>query len=442
MTSQRLNRRRFLASAGAGAAVAGLWQVVPRRVLGGPGQPPPSEALRYAVIGLGMHGRGWCMAYSRKKDGRLVAICDCDPVKLEKGRKEFAPTVRSHQGHELACYTDFRDLLERTDLDVVHVGTPPHWHALISIMAMQVGMDVFCTKPMTRFLAEARAMVETAKQYGRICLITSGCFTAHMPQSTAVARKLARAGLLGKPLTGRVRLPYGSGGPRALPKNIEPPPESNLVYDMWCGPSPYKPWVGIVHGGFRRLWDYDGGAQADFAPHYTPAILEILNKFGEDPIEFEGEGQWPPNPSAPHGWHQVTARYADGTKLILESSLWREDLPQGAFQISGPKGRFSAIKALHDNRSEPAELIAEAAKLPDDPKRISFYEAFRTRNDKHADHPSAEIQFRTTKILHLSNIALRTGRKIVWDPQKQTIVGDEQAASLLDIPVRAPWRLY
>jgi predicted dehydrogenase len=347
--------------------------------------------------------------------------------------------VQNHQGHELACYADFRDLLERTDIDVVHVGTPPHWHALISIMAMQMGMDVMCAKPMTRFIGEARAMVETARQYGRVCLITSGCF-GHKRESAAVARKLVAAGLLGEPLTGRLRLPFGSGRARALPKRIEPPPQSNPVYDMWCGPSPYTPWVGIVHFGFRTMWDYDGGRQADFCPHFTPTVLEILGKFGEDPIEFEGDGQWPPDPKIAHGWDHVAVRYGDGTKLILESSMWRAELPMGNFEIAGPKGRFWTTK--EDHRSEPAEMIAEAAKLPDDPKRISVDEAFRTRNDKHAERPSAETQFRTTKILHLSNIALRTGRKIVWDPEKQTIVGDEQAASLLDIPVRVPWRLY
>jgi predicted dehydrogenase len=417
----------------------GLCQIVPSRALGGPGKTPPSEALRFAVVGVGGLGSSVCENSIARRDRHLIAICECDPKQLERARQRFAPLVKERQGHELACYADFRDLLERTDIDVVHVGTPPHWHALISIMAMQAGMDVICEKPMTRFIAEARAIVETAKQYGRICLVNSGCFH-HKSRAAAVARKLARAGLFGQPLTGRLRLPWGSGWTRALPKMIEPPPERNVAYDMWCGPSPYTPWVGIVRGGFRAMWDYDGGRQADFWPHFTPTVLEILGKFGEDPIEFEGDGQWPPDPKIAHGWNHVTVRYADGTRLILESSMWRDELPMGEFEIAGPKGRFWTVK--EDHRSEPAELIAEAAKLPDDPQRISVEEAFRTRTDKHVRSPSAELQFRTEKTLHLSNIALRTGRKIVWDPQKQTIVGDEQAASLLNLPVRAPWQLY
>jgi predicted dehydrogenase len=306
-------------------------------------------------------------------------------------------------------------------------------------MAMQAGLDVMCEKPMTRFVAEGRAIVETAKQYGRICLVNSSAFGS---RSAAVARKLARAGLLGQPLTGRLRLPCSSHRTGPLPEKIEPPPEENPVYDFWCGPSPYSPWRGIVHRAFRHLWDHDGGSQADFGPHLIPKVLEILDKFGEDPIEVEGEGQWPPDPEGVHGWHQATVRYADGTELILQSSLWRDELPMGAFEIAGPKGKFSVTKDDRDQRTDPAGLLAEAARLPDEPRRVSVDEAFRTRNDQHAGRPSAEIQFRTTTIVHLMNIAFRVGRKLVWDPQKQTIVGDEQAASLLNLPVRAPWRLY
>jgi predicted dehydrogenase len=307
-------------------------------------------------------------------------------------------------------------------------------------MAMQMGMDVMCEKPMTRFIAEGRAIVEAAKQYGRVCLVDSGCFH-NSTRAAAVARKLARAGLLGRPLAGRRQLPHGAGRTRPLPKKIEPPPEENPVYDMWCGPSPYNPWRGVQHKGFRSCWDQDGGPQADFGPHWIPTVLEILDKFGDDPIEIEGESQYPPDPEYVHGWYRSTLRYADGTQLFLESSLGREGEALPAFEVWGPKGNITVVKN-NDFRTEPAALLEAAKKLPDDPQRISTDEAFRTRNGTYAKHPDAETQFRTTKIVHLSNIAVRTGRKLVWDPQKQTIVGDEQARSLLDVPVRAPWRLY
>jgi predicted dehydrogenase len=440
MTAQRLSRRTFLASAGAGAAGTALFQIVPSHVLGGPSQTPPSEALRYAVIGVGAMGGAAAGGCVGRKERRLIAICECDPTRLEKARAQFAPKVKESQGHDLACYTDFRDLLERTDLDAVHIATPPHWHVLISIMCMQAGIDVMCEKPMMRFIAEGRAIVETAKQYGRICLVNSGGFF-NLVRPAAVARKLVRAGLLGLPLTGRRLLPHNSGRTRGLPEKVEPPPESNPVYDLWCGPSPYNPWRGVVFGGFRQLWDHDGGSQADFGPHWIPPVVEILGKFGEDPVEIEGESQYPPDPEHVHGWYRSTIRYADGTKLVLESKLGREKEPLPAFEVSGPKGKITVMDD-RNYRTEPANLLDEAGKLPDDPPRISSDEAFRTRKDKHARSPDAETQFRAEKTLHLSNISFRVGRRLVWDPEKQTIVGDEQAASLLNIPVRAPWRLY
>jgi myo-inositol 2-dehydrogenase/D-chiro-inositol 1-dehydrogenase len=414
--SMKSSRRLLLRSAGAGAAGIGLCQIVPSRVLGGPGRTPPSETLRFAVIGLGGLGSsiaGNCCQANRQR--RLIAVCDCDPKQLDRRRKELAPIVRDRQGHELACYLDFRELLERTDIDVVHVGTPPHWHVLISILAMQMGMDVMCEKPMIRFIAEGRAIVEAARQYGRICLVDSGCFHDHSREA-AVARKL-----------------------------VEPPPEANPAYDMWCGPSPYNPWRGIVHGGFRQLWDHDGGAQADFGPHWIPTVVEILGKFGEDPVEIEGESQYPPDPEFAHGWYRSTLRYADGTKLILESSLGRENEPLPAIEVSGPKGKIAVMQKGNTSEfhAEPADLLEEAKKLPDEPRRINSDEVFRTRKDeKRAMHPDAETQFSAEKTLHLSNISFRVGRKLVWDPAKQTIVGDEQARSMLNIPVRAPWRLY
>jgi predicted dehydrogenase len=208
---------------------------------------------------------------------------------------------------------------------------------------------------------------------------------------------------------------------------------------MWTGPAPYKPWRG---GPFRHVWDHDGGMQADIGAHVVPTVIECLGKLGEQPVEVEGESQYPPDPAYVQPFYRSTLRYADGTKLILESAVGQEGQTPITFEVAGPKGRVWVEGKSQVPMCDPPELFAEAAKLPDDPKRITTDQAFLTRDASHAERPTAETQFSAEIAIHLSNIAFRTGRKLVWDPAKQTVVGDDQAAALVNLPVRAPWRMY
>src|SRR5688500_64913 len=150
-----LSRRGFLKKSAAAAAATGLsFTIVPRHVLGGAGQPPPPrDTFGAALIGVGGQGPGTFEALSRGLNVRKLAECDV----------KFLDRVDNQ-----VFYTDFRRLLERKDLDLVAIATPPHWHALISIAAAQAGKDVLCEKLMTRFIGEGRAVVEAFKRYGRV----------------------------------------------------------------------------------------------------------------------------------------------------------------------------------------------------------------------------------------------------------------------------------
>ncbi|MBE3098304.1 MAG: Gfo/Idh/MocA family oxidoreductase [Planctomycetes bacterium] len=156
--NQRVSRRTFLQGAAAAAAVA----IVPRSVLGGLGQSPPSETFAAGLIGCGGQGGEDLTTYIKTVGGdfRLLAACDVDKGRLANARKKF--------GDQVELYTDFRRLLERQDIDIVSIATPPHWHALLCIAAAQAGKDILCEKPMTRFIAEGRAVVTAVKRYGRI----------------------------------------------------------------------------------------------------------------------------------------------------------------------------------------------------------------------------------------------------------------------------------
>ncbi|MCK5001308.1 MAG: Gfo/Idh/MocA family oxidoreductase, partial [Anaerohalosphaera sp.] len=145
-----INRRSFLKGASALAA----FSIVPRHVLGGPGYLAPSEQLNRAVIGVGGMGQG----HLRYQGGKLLAICDVDTDRLASTKKKCGPEVKT--------YTDYREVLDRPDIDYVQIPTPPHWHAKISIDAARAGKDIWCEKPMARTIGEGKKVVQAVQENG------------------------------------------------------------------------------------------------------------------------------------------------------------------------------------------------------------------------------------------------------------------------------------
>ena len=331
-------------------------------------------------------------------------------------------------------------MLDRRDIDIAVVATPPHWHALITIAACQAGMDVLCEKPMTRFIREGRAVVEAASRYGRICMYNTFGRAAWRKM-----RKLVASGLLGLPLkahrgpkTGFGFKVWGcSGRTRLVPQMV--PPE--LDYEMWLGPAPLKPYhPDRVHGGFRGYWDYDGGGLTDMGQHWLDPVQYLLGKDDTGPVEVQAVAPRPAHPDACGLWGRITMRYADGTAILLESGEWGQEEPGMPAFIEGPRGRiFRGGRGGYT--SDPPELIDRLAGFPEPPDLINFPAAVRARSRAPGDLPSAEEAHRSVTLLHLGNIAIRTGRPIRWDPAAERIVGDDVANRLVDVPMRAPWHL-
>jgi len=229
MTTKRqsISRRRFVQSAAA-ASVGPL--IVPRHVLGGQGFVAPSDTFGAALIGVGGRGNGTFQDMSRGLNVRRLAECDVRFV----GRADNKTT-----------YTDFRRVLDRRDIDLVAIATPPHWHALISIAAAQAGKDIMCEKPLTHSIGEGRAVVNAVNRYGRILQVcTFGRFGASNNRDNILTHKIMKSGLLRNNQVvnikqGGLKVREWSGNPN-LP--ITAPPR-NLDWDMYCGPSPLKPFV-------------------------------------------------------------------------------------------------------------------------------------------------------------------------------------------------------
>lgn len=430
-----LSRRHFLAT----TAAAGTFMIVPRHVLGGPGHTPPSETITQGTIGVG--GQAYRAHVVANKPGAptiQLALCDVDSEHLAHGMQKA--------GAGCTGYKDFRELLDRQDIDVVRIGTPDHWHALLCIYAAQAGKDVFCEKPMTRFIREGQAVIDAVKQYGRVAQFNTYGRESIGRERWADYKKLVDSGLLGTPITAYLstetdnpfKVAEWSGRTDLTPQ----PVPKQLDYDMWLGPAPYKPYnEARIHQKYRGYWDYAGGGLSDMGQHWLDPIQYILGKDGTGPVKIEATAPFPAHPEATGLWGRITMTYDDGTRIVLDSCDWG-DFPKGPQPfLSGPKGKIIHGKKKAQKRAEPADLWEKVAKLPDPPKLISFEESVKTRAMQNSIKPNAEQAHRSVSLLHLSNIAIRTGRTIHWDPVKQQVIGDEEANRLVNVPMRAPWQL-
>ncbi|NIA12683.1 MAG: Gfo/Idh/MocA family oxidoreductase [Nitrospiraceae bacterium] len=417
-----VSRRGFLQ--GTASALCGF-SIVPRHVLGGLGFTAPSEELTKAVIGVGGMGRG----HLTYPGARLVAVCDVDDNHLKRALEMGGEGVRG--------YKDFREVLERDDIDIVHVPTPPHWHGLISIAAAEAGKDIWCEKPMTRTIAEGRKVVEAVQRNGRMFRLNTWFrFRAGFygfGTTVAPIKKLVDSGMLGWPLkvtigetTGFGWKFYWSGKTDLKP---EPVPDT-LDYDMWLGPAPYKPYhPHRTHGTFRGYWDYDGGGLGDMGQHYIDPVQYLLGKDDTSPVEIEVDAPQQ-HPDACGSWRRIRMRYADGCEIILDG----EGKDKKAPYIEGPDG-----KLFRGFKSDIPNLQKKLDQFPDpEPQETDFCECVRTRKKFALNESNGH---RSCTLVNLGKIAVRLGRNLRFDPEKQRFIDDEGANRLIDQPMRGPWHL-
>jgi len=420
MKRKKLSRRQFLGS----AAVAAAFTIVPRHVLGGPGQAAPSDVVTRAVIGLG-RGHGFVTNASQGRS-RTLAVCDPDRNRMKRSLD------RAGKGCE--GYTDFRRILDRNDIDVVYVMTPPHWHALICIAACQAGLDIYCEKPMTRFIAEGRAVANAVKRYGRIFQIgTFGRFHASRDGSRVETHKVMASGLIARDKAPRIvvnqnwKIKEWSGKPYSPP---EPVPKY-FDYDMWLGPAPHKPYFRHrTHGSFRGYWDYDGGGLTDMGQHYLDAVQWTLAKDHTSPVRIKAHSPQPAHPDACGMWGWVEMEYSDGTMMVLDTNEWGEKWP-------GSRRKYPKLGDLTAEQQQTVRGMADPEPMIGDGSG-QFERAVRERRQCAGN---AEVSHRCACLMHLANIAIRTGREIRYDPAAEQVIGDDEANRLVNVPMRAPWHL-
>ncbi len=417
-----ITRRKFIKSSIAAAASITL---VPRHVLGGPGYQAPSDQLTKAVIGVGGMGK----THMKYEGARLMAVCDVDEKHLKAA---LAQTENGVKG-----YRDFREVLGRQDVEIIHIATPPHWHGFMSIAAAEAGKDIFCEKPMTRTIGEGQKVVEAVQKNGRIFRLNTWFrFRAEfygMDTTVKPIKKVVENRLLGWPLkvtvsgvTGFDWKFFWSGKTNLTPQRV--PPE--LDYDMWLGPASYKPYhPHRVHESFRGYWDYDGGGLADMGQHYLDPVQYLLEKDDTSPIEIDIDAPQQ-HPDAVGSWRRIWMKYADGCEIILDG----ENRDKEAAFIEGPEGKI--FKGFN---SDIPNLDKKLAELPDpEPQLGDFIEAVKTRQKFALNEANGH---RSSTIVNLGTVVLRLRRRLRFDPDSQRFIDDDEANRLINQPMRAPWHV-
>jgi predicted dehydrogenase len=360
-------------------------------------------------------------------DTRLVAVCDVDKTHLAAAEKKA--------GEKIKTFHDFRELIALPEVDIVHIATPPHWHALMSIAAAEAGKDIWCEKPMTRTIGEGLRVKEAVQQHKRMFRLNTwfrfkDTFYG-MNTSVKPIKKLVESGLLGWPLTVTVSKATGFDwkfywiGKTDLTEQPIPP---ELDYDRWLGPAPYKPYhPHRVHGTFRGYWDYDGGGLGDMGQHYMDPIQYFLGKDHTSPVKIEVDAEQQ-HYDACGTFRKIIYTYADGCRIILDGEGTDTNTPY----IEGPKGKlFAGFQSTIPNLQE------KLAAMPDpDPQVTDFSESVKTRTPFALNESNG---FRSCTLINLGKIALQLGRTLEFDPEKLQFIQDDAANRMINPPMRGSW---
>ena len=437
MRHRVMRRREFLKQVPLAAAGAVAFpSIVQASALGLNGAVPPSDRIAMAGIGFGMQGPGNMRNFLQKNEVQWVAVCDLDDEPLHNARDTVN---KRYDNRDCAVYKDFRELFARGDLDAVSLAIPDHWHAILSITALQSGLDVFGEKPLTHSLREGRALCNAVKRYGRVWQTGSW---QRSTENFYRACELVRNGRIGKIMRVEVSLPKGHtdfAGTFGQEK-IEPPPPG-FDFDFWLGPAPAQPYCKArVHMNWRWNMDFGGGQLIDWIGHHLDIAHWGLGFDNTGPVEVSGTGDFPTTGiynSPTRYW--VDALYADGTPLVIAGGY--PEIQSGTKWI-GELGWIWVDRGGFE--SQPAHLVNEII----GPNEIKLYRSrdhFQNFLDcvrsRALTIAPAETAQRSASVGHLGVLAIETGRKIRWDPATETILNDPGAERLLSRSYRKPWQL-
>jgi predicted dehydrogenase len=424
----RINRRTFLSSSA--AAMAGPL-ILRSAVLGREGQTPPSERIRVGFIGTGKMMHDYHLpSMLGFEDAEAVAVCDVDVNRRLHAKKVVEDRYRDKRPYK-GCdvYHDYREMLDRKDIDAVIISTPDHAHALPVLHACLAGKDLYCEKPLAHTLREAELCIKAARKHGRV-LQTGSQQRSGVFGQFPLGCELIQNGRLGK----IQRVWVGVGGP-AVPCTLpEEPMEGGLDWNMWLGPAPLRPYHSALsprgmHNHFpawRSYREYAGGGLSDMGAHHFDIAQWALGMDESGPVKIiPPEGR-----NATSGARFI---YANGIEMIHGGP--------GGCVFEGERGRLRIDRGVLS--SDPEELVKEplgenAIRLPRSPgHHRDWMNAIRSRSKPICD---VEVGARSAAICILGNLAYWHGQTLEWNPRTWTFA-DAIQNEWLDKPRREGWGL-
>lgn len=429
----RINRRQVIKGIATSMAVA-PW-IVTRSLRGSAtSNVAPSERITVGLIGAGKMANDFHFpTLLGFPDVQMVAVCDVDTNRRLAGKKKVEEAYGGVKGDYKGCdaYNDFRELLARKDIDAVVIVTPDHWHAIPLIEACKADKDVYCEKPLTLTIAEAKLCIDAARKYQRV-VQTGSQQRASVFGPFRQACELIRNGRLGKIR----KVTVGVGTP-SRPCDLEQEPtEPGLDWDLWQGYAPQRAYNSVlsprgVHTHFpnwRAYREYGGGGLADMGAHHFDIAQWALGMDDSGPVKVIP----PESPTAEHGVKYI---YANGVEMV---------------HVKEPTGCvfYGEDGTLHIDRERLVSIPEQIITRPLEPNELRLFESPGHHRDwvdciKSRKRPLCDVEVgaRSATICHLGNLAYWHHRTLQWDPARWQFTGNPRDNALLDRPRRDPWQL-
>ena len=447
-TARPVNRRQFLRQSAALAGVLGLPAVVPSSVLGMAGAVAPSNRVVLGCIGLGIQGMGNMRTFRGNSEVQVAAVCDVH----ETQRREAKQAVDEfYDNRDCAAYKDFRELMDRKDIDAVQITAPDHWHPLIALQATRRGKHIYCEKPIGWSARAAQALRKAVHKSGVV-------FQFGTQQRSGgkfrFACELVRNGKIGQLKTILVGVPASWTCPR---QPTEPVPKE-LDYELWLGPAPRAPYCYQRCRPYTQkegwsIWycisDYCMGMIGNWGVHHLDIAQWGNGTDSSGPTEIEGTGVFPKDllTDGATSW-QVENRYANGVTLVHmdDGTANKHPLQVAGYGhgvlFLGSEGWVHVDRGVLD--AQPKSLLKatigpnEVHLLRSDNHHVNFVDAVKGRAKPAAP---IDIAVRSDALCHLEQIAIKLRRRLRWDPAQEAFVNDDEANRMLDRPMRAPWKV-
>jgi len=422
----QLQRRKFLKTALSATAAVMAPTIIPSSALGRDGAVAPSERIVVGGIGIGNRGTYDLGCFLEQKDVQFAAVSDIKATR----RTAVKNMVDQKYGNEgCGMYRDFRELLDRSDIDAVLIATGPNWHATAAINAAKAGKDMYCEKPCTKNIAQSLTLADTMRRTGRV--FQAGTQRRNLPHF-AFACELARTGKLGK-LKRVYAHPMGMKAITSGWLPAESEPSKDVVdWDMYLGPAAWRPFNQKLLDGFNfeKGGGLVGGGVLEWGSHCVDLCQWAVGADHWAPVEYN-----PPKDG------QIVARYENGVELIFRETGW---LPLGSCPVrfEGETGWVEAGDSGKLVLSSPTLLAGRAvAEIDGYPATFhvrDFLDCVKTRS---LPKGNAEAACYAHIACHAANIAIYLDRQVKYDLAKHEFVGDEQANRLRSEALREPWRL-